>query len=128
PLLQRITGLDLSNLVPAAFIRKALEHLDENSTDAEILEVLESVPVEDVRKFLLDVINLVRAGDLQGAETRISIRNGSVVPIVDAASVESEALASDENSDQIVVINDLDDRQMMQLLDPKHFQRWMLFL
>src|SRR5205085_4812273 len=52
----------------------------------------------------------------------------TVVPIVDAASVETDALTSDENSDQILVINDLDDRQMTQLLDPKHFQQWMLFL
>jgi superfamily I DNA/RNA helicase len=128
PFFRRVSGLDLPSLVPTGFIRKALERLDEKSEDAEIVEVLESVAVQDVRKFLHDVMNLVRAGDVPGAEARVRLRKGEACPIVDAASVESDALVNDENSDQIVIINGLDDRQMAQLLDPRHFQEWMLFL
>ena len=128
PFLRRVMGLDLASLVPAAYIRRGLERLDETSTDEDIREVLDSVPSEDARKFLLDVINLVRAGDLVGAEARIRLRSGEACPVADAASVESDVLSRGTSSDRVVVINDLNDKLWEQFFDAKHFQEWIFHL
>ena len=128
PLLARLTELNIEELVPQKAIRKLLVELDETSSDDEILETLEAVQSEDVRHFLFDVISHIRAGDLAGAEARLNLRTGKAVPTADAGTLAVEAAASDANSDQVIVINDLSKEQLDRLLDPVNFQEWMLFL
>lgn len=128
PLLRRLAELNIDELVPQRLIRNHLVALDETSTDDEILDALEAVASEDVRNFLFDLINLIRAGDLAGAEARLNLRTGKAVPTADAGSFAVEAATSDTNSDQVIVINDLSKEQLDRLLDPDNFEEWMLFL
>ena len=128
PLLRRLAEFNIEELVPQKLIRNHLVSLDETSTDDEILDALEAVASEDVRNFLFDLINLIRAGDLAGAEARLNLRTGKAVPTADAGSLAVEAATSDANSDQVMVINDLSKEQLDRLLDPVNFQEWMLFL
>ena len=128
PLLCRLEGLNLEKLVPQKLIRKHLMELDEASTEEEILDALEAVANEDVRRFFFDLINLIRAGDLAGAEVRLNLRTGEAVPTADAGRFAVEAASSEANSDQVMLINDVSKEELDRLLDPANFQEWMLFL
>jgi superfamily I DNA/RNA helicase len=128
PFLARVKDLDLETLVPVEFIRDSLLSLDENSPEIRIQKVLAAVPDQDARLFLQDVISLAKAGDLPGAEARIRLRKGEACPVVDAQGLTQNAIASDANSDQVLVLSDLDPAELERLLDPSRFQEWMLFL
>lgn len=126
--LTRVVGLDYDELIPQALARQHLLALDEISTKEEIKQSLELVFDEGLRSFLFDVINLVRAGDHVGAQERIRLRSGEALPAEDAGVFAERAAASDVNSDQVMVINDLSKEQLDRLLDPVNFHEWMLFL
>lgn len=128
PYLQRVEGLDMDDLVPTTFIRKSLLRLNENSSEAEIDEVLEAVAGDDLRSFLKDVLRLTVAGDIAGANARIALRQGEACPVVDAPALADDAISSGANSEEIVILNEIDPGELDRLLDPKRFQDWMLFL
>lgn len=128
PFLARVSGLDLDKLVSSEFVRKHLVRLDENASDADIRELLEAITDADVRLFLHDVISLAKAGDIAGAETRVRLRLGDACPIVDAPAMAETALVAESNSDQIVVLNELDQNEFDRLFDPLRFREWMVFL
>ena len=128
PFLARVTGLELERLVPSEFIREFLLQLDENSSDEDIKKILGAITIEDIRLFLHDVISLAKAGDIAGAETRVRLRQGDACPLVDAPAMAEAALVADANSDQIVVLNELDQNEFDRLFDPLRFREWMVFL
>ena len=128
PFLTRVSGLDLEKLVSSVLVRKHLLRLDENSSDADINELLGEITDEDVRLFLHDVISLAKAGDIAGAETRVRLRKGDACPVVDAPAMAETALVAEANSDQIVVLNELDQDEFDRLFDPLRFREWMVFL
>jgi superfamily I DNA/RNA helicase len=128
PFLARVSGLDLEKLVSSVLVRKHLMRLDENSSDADINELLREITDEDVQLFLHDVISLAKAGDIAGAETRVRLRKGDACPVVDAPAMAETALVAEANSDQIVVLNELDQDEFDRLFDPLRFREWMVFL
>jgi hypothetical protein len=128
PFFSRVKGLDLPSLIPQRYLRRGIEELDEESTNEEVVEVLESVPDDDFRTFLFNLVSLIRSGDIAGAEARIRLRNGEASPVEDAGVLGDNAAASDDNSDQIKVVNNLSKEELDRLLDPLHFDEWMLFL
>jgi len=128
PLLSQIVGLQLEELVPARKIREIILQLDEASSADEIRDTLEMIADNDVRAFLFDLINLIRSGDHRGAEARLRLRLGTSVPVEDAGGFAQDAAGSGANSDQALVINELSKEELDRLLDPVHFQDWMLFL
>lgn len=127
-LLAQVPNLNLEEIVPVRKIRVALLELDQTSPQEEIKDTLEMVPDEDLRIFLFEMIDLVRAGNHGGAESRLRLRLGINLPVEDAGKFGQDAAASDANSDQARVINALTKEELDRLLDPKHFQDWMLFL
>jgi hypothetical protein len=128
PYLHRITGIEYEEAVPQALAREHLLSLDETSTESDIQQALELVFNEDLRVFLFDVLSLIRAGNIAGAEARIRLRNGEALPAEDAGPFAQQAAASSVNSDQILVINEISQEQLDRLLAPEHFEDWMLFL
>lgn len=128
PFFSRVEGIDLENLVPQKAIRKLLNGLNENSTEDEVLEVLDAVADRDLRTFLFDIIYALRTNDIKAAEARIRLRNGEALPAMDAGSAEAEAIDSRVNSDQVVVLSDKLPGEIEQLLDPSRFEDWMLYL
>lgn len=128
PFFCRVRGIDLETLVPQRLVRNALSKLDEESTNEEISDVFENVLDQDLRKFLFDVINLVRSNDIPGAEARIRLRNGEAIPATEAGAFGDEAVSSRSNSDQIIDVAKLSEHEFALYSDPKRFQEWMLFL
>lgn len=128
PFLARVQGITIEELVPQELARQHLLALDETSTEADIRQALELVFSVDLRSFLADLIGLISAGDLAGAEARIRLRKGLAVPAQDAGQFAEQAAASPVNSDQVIVINALSKDALDRLLDPVNFQDWMLFL
>jgi hypothetical protein len=128
PFLARVSGLELDKVVSSALVRKHLMLLDENTSDADINELLGEIANEDIWLFLHDVISLVKAGDIAGAETRVRLRRGDACPVVDAPSMAENALVAESNSDQIVVLNELAQDEFDRLFDPLRFREWMVFL
>ncbi len=128
PFLARVKGLDLARLVPVELIREGLLSLDENSSEQQLRKVLDAVADRDVRLFLHDVLSLAKAGDIMGAEARIRLRKGEACPVIDAQGMTQNAITSDANSDQVIILSDLDPQELERLLDPTRFQEWMLFL
>jgi hypothetical protein len=127
-LLTQVPNLNLEEMIPSRKIREALLELDQTSPQEEIKDTLEMVADEDLRTFLFELIDLVRAGNHAGAESRLRLRLGINMPVEDAGKFGQDAAASDANSDQALVINALSKEELDRLLDPKHFQDWMLFL
>lgn len=128
PFLARVSGLELDKVVSSALVRKHLMLLDENTSDADINELLGEITDEDIWLFLHDVISLVKAGDIAGAEARVRLRRGDACPVVDAPSMVENALVAESNSDQIVVLNELAQDEFDRLFDPLRFREWMVFL
>ncbi|MEI6083554.1 MAG: UvrD-helicase domain-containing protein [Verrucomicrobiota bacterium] len=128
PLLKQIDGLQLEELVPSRKIREILLQIDQASPEAEIRDTLEMIADNDIRTFLFDIINLIRSGDQRGAEARLRLRLGDALPVDDAGGFAQDAAGSGANSDQALVINALSKEELDRLLDPMHFQDWMLFL
>jgi len=127
-LLAQVQSLNLEEMIPSRKIREALLQLDQTSPQEEIKDTLDMVSDEDLRTFLFEMIDLVRAGNHAGAESRLRLRLGINLPVEDAGRFGQDAAASDANSDQALVINALSKEELDRLLDPKHFQDWMLFL
>jgi len=127
-LLAQISNLNLEEMIPARKIREALLELDQTSPPEEIKDTLDMVADEDLRTFLFEIIDLIRAGNHAGAESRLRLRLGINLPVEDAGKFAQDAAESDANSDQALVINALSKEELDRLLDPKHFQDWMLFL
>jgi|GEM_PF-1070204 len=128
PFLARIPGLNLEDFLLPRLARQHLLDLDESATEEDIAAALELVPAEDLRALIFDLVNHVRAGDLAAAVARLNLRNGAALPIEDAGAFADEALSSQANSDQALIINDLTKEELDRLLDPTRFQDWMLFL
>jgi hypothetical protein len=128
PLLEQIDGLHLEELVPVRKIREALLAVVKDTTDEEIKDTIDMVADEDVRRFLLDIVNFIRAGDTERAIARLKLRHGEAVPLDDTGAFGQAAAASLANSDQIKVLNDISREELDRLLDPRNFQDWMLFL
>jgi hypothetical protein len=128
PVFSRIKGLDLPSLVPQRFVCRGIEELNEESTNEEIVEVLESVPNKDLRTFLFNLISLIRSGDIAGAEARIRLRNGAASPVEDAGVLGDAAVSATANSDQIIDVTALTEHEYELYNDPKRFQDWMLLL
>lgn len=127
-LLAQVPNINLEEMIPSRKIREALLELDQTSPQEEIKDTLEMVADEDLRTFLFEIIDLVRAGNHGGAESRLRLRLGINLPVEEAGKFGQDAAASDANSDQALVINALSKEELDRLLDPKHFQDWMLFL
>ncbi len=127
-LLAQIPDLKLEEMISSRKIREALLELDQSSPQEEIRDTLEMVADDDLRSFIFDMIDLARAGNRNGAESRLRLRMGINLHVEDAGKFGQDAAASDANSDQALVINALSKEELDRLLDPKHFQDWMLFL
>ena len=128
PFFSRVKTVDLETLIPQRLIRRALAELDEESTDEEIVEVLQDVLDEDLRKFLFNLISLIRSNDIAAAEARIRLRNGEAIPATEAGTFGEEAVGSPANSDQIIDVTKLSEHEFALYNDPKRFQEWMLLL
>jgi superfamily I DNA/RNA helicase len=128
PFLARIKGLDLEGFGIPKLAREIIGDLDESSTPEEIADAVELIGSEDHRTLIFDLVNLVRAGDLNAAETRLRLRDGEAIPVADAGAFGGQAASSPVNSDQVLVVNDLSKEELDRLLDPAHFEDWMLFL
>src|ERR1051326_6541328 len=102
PFLARLPPLHLASLVAKSLVRRQLLDLTEESSEAEIVEVLELVEDEALRLFLFDVINLLRKNDLTGAEARVRLPQGDACPVEDAAALAQGAVDSGVNSDQLL--------------------------
>ena len=126
PFFARLPSLDLTALVAKSLVRKHLLDLTEESSETEIVEVLELIEDEGLRLFLFDVINLIRKNDLAGAEARIRLPQGDACPIEDAAALTEEAVESGANSDQILELKKKE--ELERVLDKDHFHEWMLYL
>lgn len=125
PLLARLPSLDLATLITKPRVRKNLLELTEESSETDIVEVLELVEDEGLRLFLFDVINLIRKNDLAGAEARIRLPQGDACPVEDAASLAEEAVESGANSDQIL---ELKQKEELKLILAEDFHAWLVFL
>jgi hypothetical protein len=94
--------------------------LDKASSEEEIIDALEAAANEDVRSLFFDLINLIRAGDLAGAEVRLNLRTGEASPRLMRAGSrwKVEAASSEANSDQVMLIDDILKEELDRLLDP----------
>lgn len=123
----------LENFSPAEYgiprlASNILMQLDDASTPEDIKDALELIPSADLRKFFFDLINLLRANDIKGAEQRRRLREGDAISGEDAGALAGEAASLPVNSDQALVVNKLSEEELRRLLDPQNFDEWMLFL
>lgn len=129
PYFKRLEGFDVREVVPQAFLVKQLEALNESSTEDDIQEITEHIAEGDpeVGIMLLDVLLELRAGNKYGALTRIEQFRGKAKDVASDPVLEAKAVESEVNSENLVVLSELDDEEIRKLFAPDKFQEWMLF-
>ena len=129
PYLKRIEGFDVREFVSQSFLVKQLELLDENSTEDDIEELTAHIAEQDpeVGMMLLDVLLELRSGNKYRASARVEQFRGNAIDVADAADLESEAVHSPNNSEDLIVLSELNDEEIKRLFEPDKFQEWMLF-
>jgi hypothetical protein len=128
PFLRRLDNFSPAEYGIPKLASKILLHLDDASTPQDIEDALDLIQSEDLRRFFFDLINLLRANDIKGAEERRRLREGDAISGEDAGALAAEAASLPINSDQALVVNKLSEEELRRLLDPQNFDEWMLFL
>jgi len=128
PFLRRLENFNPAEYGIPKLAVKHLLQLEETSTPQEIEDALDLIQSEDLRRFFFDLINLLRANDIKGAEQRRRLREGDAISGEDAGALAAEAASLPVNSDQALVVNKLSEEELRRLLDPQNFDEWMLFL
>jgi superfamily I DNA/RNA helicase len=129
PYLKRLEGFDVREVVPQAFLVKQLEALNENSTEDDIQEITRHIAESDAETgvMLLDVLLELRAGNKYRALARIEQFRGKATDVAADPALEAKALQSQVNSENLVVLSELEDEEIRKLFAPDKFQEWMLF-
>ena len=129
PYLKRLEGFDVSEIVSQSFLVKQLEALNENSTEDDIQELTGHIAEFDPETgyLLLDVLLEMRAGNKQGALARIEQFRGNAHDVATDPALETKGVESAVNSENLVVLSELDDEEIRKLFAPDRFQEWMLF-
>jgi len=129
PYFKRLDGFDLREVVPQPFLVKQLEALNETSTEDDIMEITAHIGESDpeVGLMLLDVLLELRAGSRYRALTRIEQFRGKAKDVATVPSLEANAVESVVNSENLLVLSELDDEEIRKLFAPDKFQEWMLF-
>jgi len=129
PYLKRLDGFDVREVVPQGFLVKQLEALNENSSEDDIQEITGHIAESDpeIGCMLLDVFLELRAGNKKGALARIEQFRGKAKDVATDSALETTAVESIVNSENLVVLSELDDEEIRKLFAPDRFQEWMLF-
>ncbi len=129
PYLKRLEGFDVREVVSQSFLVKQLEALDENTSEDDIQEITAHIAEDDpeVGFMLLDVLLELRAGNKYRALARIEQFRGNAKDVATDPALEATALESEVNSENLVVLSELDDDEIRKLFAPDKFQEWMLF-
>ena len=129
PYFKRLEGFDVREVVPQSFLAKQLEAMNESTTEDDIQEITAHIAEDDpkVGLMLLDVLLELRGGNKYRALARIEQFRGKAKDVAADAALEAKALASDVNSENLVVLSELDDEEIRKLFAPDKFQEWMLF-
>ena len=131
PYLKRVTGFDVREFVPSAFVARSMEALDENSSDNDIQDAvahLSETIGPEVGLLLLDMLLSLREGHVAAAEARLAVFRGEAKDVASDTKLESAALADEVNSDSAILLNELSAEDVKRLFEPDKFQDWMLFL
>lgn len=128
PFLRRLENFDPVEYGIPKLASKILLKLDDGSAPQDIDEALDLIQSADLRRFFFDLINLLRANDIKGAEQRRRLREGDAIAGEDAGVLAATAASLPINSDQALVVNKLSEEELCRLLDPQNFEEWMLFL
>jgi len=129
PYFNRLDGFDVREVVNQNFLIKQLEAMDENTTEDDIGEITAHIAKDDPEAgmLLLDVLLELRAGNKYRALARIEQFRGNAKDVATDPSLEAAAVESDANSENLVVLSELDDEEIRKLFAPDKFQEWMLF-
>ena len=103
--------------------------MNEDTTEDDIQEITAHIAEDDpkVGLMLLDVLLELRAGNKYRALARVEQFRGKAKDVAADAALEAKGVASDVNSENLVVLSELDDEEIRKLFAPDKFQEWMLF-
>lgn len=129
PYLKRLEGFSVGELVEKGFLVKQLEAMDENTSEDDITEITAHIAETkpEVGMLLLDVFLELRAGNKFRALARIEQFRGNAQDVATDPTLETCAIESPVNSENLVVLSELDDEEIRKLFEPDRFQEWMLF-
>ena len=129
PYLKRLEGFDVREVVPQNFLAKQLETFNETTTEDDIQEITAHIAEDDpeIGLLLLDVFLELRAGNKYRALARIEQFRGNAQDVAADPALEANAVESGVNSENLVVLSELEDEEIRKLFAPDKFQEWMLF-
>lgn len=129
PYFKRLDGFDIREVVAQSFLIRQLEALNESSTEDDIQEITGHIAEADpeVGLLLLDILLELRAGNKYRALARIEQFRGKAKDIATDPALETKAVESAVNSENLVVLSELEDEEIRKLFAPDKFQEWMLF-
>lgn len=130
PFFRRIPDFDLSEFVSQPLILKLLLEITEQTTDNEILQIVDHINESDpeLACFLLDLIGEIRSENLDGAKLRIRKEQGKAAALTDDPKLEQEAVGDVSNAQRIANLSGMDKEDVERLFSPDGFKDWMQFL
>jgi len=128
PYLSKLTGLRIEDWNLPALIQRMLLEINEESTEEERNQILETITDPELRSCLADIFGMLRTGDPGAAQARLDLFNGIAIPEEDRVEDQAPGLDPETNSDTLIDLVGLSQEDWEKLLDPSKFQDWMLFL
>ena len=129
-LLDRIKNQDdytfvLKDVPPGSAIK--LSRLDTTSDDDEFLDAIKEINDDNKQSFLIDILDTLRKGDLEGLTKRIKAEKGEIKPLEE----EDVEYISVQSGDDIVVM-DVGSQEysnwVTNYFENEDFFEWMLFM
>jgi superfamily I DNA/RNA helicase len=131
PFFKRIPDFNLLEFVNNDYLRKQLLKIDENSSDEEIMELLQEIGAQQnqlLADFLFDLLAELREGNLEGAIARVETHRGKAVSVADDAKLEAESIENLTNSERLANLTGMSKEDVDRLLSAEGFRDFMLFL
>ena len=129
PYVERIK-FDPSEIITMKSLVRAINRINDNSSEDEINELIEDLEDVDIlhANLILDVLFAVREGNLNSAIARIELFHEEAIELTANSEAEDAAIRDVVNSDSIAVLTGMSEEEVKDLFSPERFHEWMLFL
>jgi hypothetical protein len=120
PYVDRVPGgFTPSEFIKGASVAREVSRVDDDTSDSHIIELVEEIHATDpeVANMVVDVLTLVREGQLDAAAQRVKAHRELVMPVQDLPpDVESQAIHDAVNSENIVVLTGMSSFELEKIL------------
>ena len=127
PLLEMLDDQDIDLLPLKASDSRRLNSLTRASGDDDVLNAVEAID-EEIKDTVLSVLLALRDHEVENAVALIHTFAGNGVGLDEQPALIEDAVGADINSENVINLRELSEREIVHLLKSPNFEDWMLFL